>query len=43
MNINAVFAVEKDAFNTLADAEEGIDGKWLKLAESLLDEDQIKK
>ena len=43
MNINAVFAVEKDAFNTLADAEEGIDDKWLKLAESLLDEDQIKK
>ena len=43
MNNNAVFSVEKDAFNTAADAEEGINDKWLKLAETLLDEDHIKK
>ena len=43
MNGKAVFAVEKDAFNTVADAEEGIDDKWLKLAENLLEEDPIKK
>ena len=43
MNGKVVFAVEKDAFNTVADAEEGIDDKWLKLAENLLEEDPIKK
>jgi hypothetical protein len=43
MNNNAMFAVEKDAFNTVADAEEGIDNKWLELAENLLAEDPIKK
>ena len=43
MNNNALFAVEKDAFKTEADAEEGIEENWLKLAETLLDEDQIKK
>ena len=43
MNKNAVFSVQKDAFNTEADAEEGIDDKWMKLAENLLAEDQIKK
>ena len=43
MNTNALFDVEKDAFSTVADAEEGIDEKWLKLAENLLEEDQIKK
>ena len=43
MNDKAVFAVEKDAFNTVADAEEGIDDKWLNLAENLLEEDPIKK
>jgi hypothetical protein len=43
MNTNAVFAVEKDAFNTVADAEEGIDDKWLELAENLLAEDHLKK
>ena len=43
MNDKAVFAVEKDAFNTVADAEEGIDDKWLKLAENLLEENPIKK
>ena len=43
MNDKAVFAVQKDAFNIVADAEEGIDDKWLKLAENLLEEDPIKK
>ena len=42
MNNNAVFPVGKDAFNTVADAEEGIDDKWLKLYEKLLDDDHIK-
>jgi hypothetical protein len=43
MNNNGLFEVEKDAFNTLADAEEGIDENWFKLAENLLEEDPIKK
>ena len=43
MNNNTVFAVEKDAFNTVAYAKKGIDDKWMKLAENLLGDDQIKK
>ena len=38
MNNNAEFAVEKDAFTTEADLDEGIDEKWWALAENLLGE-----
>ena len=43
MNNNPVFFVVKDAFNTEADAEEGITEEWWKLAEESLNEDPLKK
>jgi len=43
MNNKAVFTVEKDAFVLEADAEEGIDEKWWKLAADILEEDPLKK
>ena len=39
MNKFAVFPVEKDAFATEADFEEGVDEKWWKLAKETLNED----
>ena len=43
MNNNDIFTVEKDAFVLEADAEEGIDEKWWKLAADILEEDPLKK
>jgi len=40
MNNNAEFAVEKDAFSLLADAEDGIDDKWWQLAEDIRGEEK---
>lgn len=43
MNRESVFPVEKDAFATEADIEEGIDEKWLKLAKETVNEDPHSK
>ena len=41
--LSSILGEEFNIINEATDAEEGIDDNWLKLAETLLDEDQIKK